>query len=125
VNAAIVHSFDEPPRYARGGHGYELFSSRRNRSTTSIRNPATSRVRFIQIGSSAGAKISLPAEALRSSGLELLQHRQNAPLGGRHDRRRNRLRHQTPWATCGLSGAGGSACRASVFAVSLLPGVIL
>jgi hypothetical protein len=72
VNAAIVHSFDEPPRYARGGHGYELFSSRRNRSTTSVRNPATSRVRFIQIGSSAGAKISLPAEALRSSGPELI-----------------------------------------------------
>jgi NADPH:quinone reductase-like Zn-dependent oxidoreductase len=30
------------------------------------------RVRFIQVGSSAGAKISLPAEALRSSGLELI-----------------------------------------------------
>jgi NADPH:quinone reductase-like Zn-dependent oxidoreductase len=33
---------------------------------------ASSRVRFIQVGSSAGPKISLPAEALRSSGLELL-----------------------------------------------------
>lgn len=33
---------------------------------------AASRVRYVQIGSTAGAKISLPAEALRSSGLELL-----------------------------------------------------
>lgn len=30
------------------------------------------RVRFVQVGSSAGAKISLPAEALRSSGLEMI-----------------------------------------------------
>jgi len=33
---------------------------------------AASRVRFIQIGSSAGGSISLPAATLRSSGLELL-----------------------------------------------------
>jgi NADPH2:quinone reductase len=33
---------------------------------------SSSRIRFVQIGSSAGAKISLPAEALRSSGLELI-----------------------------------------------------
>jgi len=32
----------------------------------------SSRIRYVQIGSSAGAKISLPAEALRSSGLELI-----------------------------------------------------
>jgi NADPH2:quinone reductase len=32
----------------------------------------SSRVRFLQIGSTAGAKIALPAEALRSSGLELI-----------------------------------------------------
>jgi len=32
----------------------------------------SSRVRFVQIGSTAGANISLPAEALRSSGLELI-----------------------------------------------------
>lgn len=32
----------------------------------------SSRVRFLQIGSTAGPKISLPAEALRSSGLELI-----------------------------------------------------
>lgn len=32
----------------------------------------SSRVRFIQVGSSAGAQISLPAEALRSSGLEMM-----------------------------------------------------
>lgn len=33
---------------------------------------AASRIRFIQIGSSAGRTISLPAATLRSSGLELL-----------------------------------------------------
>jgi NADPH:quinone reductase-like Zn-dependent oxidoreductase len=33
---------------------------------------ASSRIRYLQVGSSAGAKISLPAEALRSSGLELI-----------------------------------------------------
>jgi NADPH:quinone reductase-like Zn-dependent oxidoreductase len=33
---------------------------------------SSSRLRFVQIGSSAGAAISLPAEALRSSGLELI-----------------------------------------------------
>lgn len=33
---------------------------------------ASSRVRFLQIGSTAGATIALPAEALRSSGLEML-----------------------------------------------------
>jgi NADPH:quinone reductase-like Zn-dependent oxidoreductase len=32
----------------------------------------SSRVRYLQVGSTAGAKISLPAEALRSSGLELI-----------------------------------------------------
>jgi hypothetical protein len=32
----------------------------------------SSRVRFVQVGSSAGAKISFPAEALRSSGLEMI-----------------------------------------------------
>src|ERR1700722_8772090 len=32
----------------------------------------SSRIRYLQVGSSAGAKISLPAEALRSSGLELI-----------------------------------------------------
>ena len=35
-------------------------------------NKAAPRVRFIQIGSSAGASINLPAATLRSSGLELL-----------------------------------------------------
>jgi NADPH:quinone reductase-like Zn-dependent oxidoreductase len=33
---------------------------------------ASSRIRYLQVGSTAGPKISLPAEALRSSGLELL-----------------------------------------------------
>lgn len=33
---------------------------------------SSSRIRFVQIGSTAGADISLPAEALRSSGLELI-----------------------------------------------------
>jgi NADPH:quinone reductase-like Zn-dependent oxidoreductase len=33
---------------------------------------AASRIRYVQVGSTAGPKISLPAEALRSSGLELL-----------------------------------------------------
>jgi len=33
---------------------------------------ASWRIRFLQVGSTAGAHISLPAEALRSSGLELL-----------------------------------------------------
>jgi len=33
---------------------------------------SSSRIRFVQVGSSAGARISLPAEALRSSGLELI-----------------------------------------------------
>jgi len=33
---------------------------------------ASSRIRYLQIGSVAGANISLPAEALRSSGLELI-----------------------------------------------------
>jgi NADPH:quinone reductase-like Zn-dependent oxidoreductase len=32
----------------------------------------SSRIRYLQVGSVAGAKISLPAEALRSSGLELI-----------------------------------------------------
>jgi NADPH2:quinone reductase len=32
----------------------------------------SSRIRFVQVGASAGATISLPAEALRSSGLELI-----------------------------------------------------
>ncbi len=32
----------------------------------------SSRIRYLQVGSTAGPKISLPAEALRSSGLELL-----------------------------------------------------
>jgi len=32
----------------------------------------SSRVRFVQVGSMAGAKISFPAEALRSSGLEMI-----------------------------------------------------
>jgi NADPH:quinone reductase-like Zn-dependent oxidoreductase len=32
----------------------------------------SSRIRYLQVGSTAGAKISLPAEALRSSGLELI-----------------------------------------------------
>lgn len=33
---------------------------------------ATSRIRFVQVGSSAGAAAALPAESLRSSGLELM-----------------------------------------------------
>jgi len=33
---------------------------------------ASSRIRYVQVGSTAGARISFPAEALRSSGLEML-----------------------------------------------------
>lgn len=40
--------------------------------------PAAWRIRFVQVGSSAGATITLPAAALRSSGLELI----GSGLGG-------------------------------------------
>jgi NADPH:quinone reductase-like Zn-dependent oxidoreductase len=41
-------------------------------SQKGLQRSSSSRIRFVQIGSTAGAKISLPAEALRSSGLELI-----------------------------------------------------
>jgi hypothetical protein len=61
---ALIHDFRQPVPGPLFGHRFNTKGS--------------SRVRFIQVGESAGKTISLPGATLRSSGLELL----GSGLGG-------------------------------------------